>query len=57
MRKMSKITGLEAPNQVPPKVTAMYRGRQHTFAGGQGYLGNERVHDHRAGGHWQGNCL
>lgn len=25
MRKMSKITGLEAPNQVPPKVTAMYR--------------------------------
>ena len=22
---MSKITGLEAPNQVPPKVTAMYR--------------------------------
>ena len=51
---MSKITGLEAPNQVPPKVTAMYRA---VSTGGQGYLGNERVHDHRAGGHWQGNCL
>lgn len=25
MRKMSKITGLEAPDRVPPKVIAMYR--------------------------------
>lgn len=55
---MSKITGLEAPNQVPPKVTAMYRAVMHTFAGRNKDISEMSVSMITGlAGHWQGNCL